>query len=89
MAMTAANSAHHRLPVTVAPTTVPSSEPPSPTGVEQMSPLIRLMIVCVPDTTPVSMLTNGWPIDHGNCIGGVPAACLWAHPTSIYGSVGT
>ena len=42
-----------------------------------MSPLIRLMIVCVPDTMPVSMLTSSWPIDHGTCIAGTPATYLW------------
>jgi hypothetical protein len=75
MALTAANSAHHRLPVTAAPTTDPTVEPPL-TGFEQMSPLIRLMIVCVPDTMPVSMLTSSWPIDHGNCVAGTLVSYL-------------
>ena len=78
MALTAANSAHHRLPVTAEPTTDPPAEPPPPTGVEPMAPLIRLMIVCVPDTMPVSILTSSWPTGHGNCIAGTPVTYLWA-----------
>ena len=77
MALTAANSAHHRLPVTRPPTADPTAEPPPLTGFEQMSPLIRLMIVCVPDTMPVSLLTSTWPTDHGAWIGGTPVSYLW------------
>jgi hypothetical protein len=77
MALTAANSAHHRLPVTRPPTADPTAEPPPITGFEQMSPLIRLMIVCVPDTMPVSLLTSTWPTDHGAWIGGTPVSGLW------------
>jgi hypothetical protein len=77
MALTPANSAHQRLPIPRPPTTDPRAEPLPLTGFEQMSPLIRLMVVCVSDTMPVSLLTSTLPTDHGAWIGGTPVSYLW------------
>jgi hypothetical protein len=38
------------------------------------------MIVCLPATIPLSMMTSNWPADGGHCVAGTPVTYLWARP---------